>query len=53
MKIKDFIKQHRQEIDQIVYTYYTVAVTNDKTRYDWILNDEGLYRWAQQEGVNI
>lgn len=26
---------------------------NDAERRQWILNDEGLYRWAQNEGVNI
>lgn len=26
---------------------------NDKERRLWILNDEGLYRWARAEGVRI
>ncbi len=26
---------------------------NDRERKDWILNDEGLYRWARAEGVRI
>lgn len=26
---------------------------NDKERREWILNDEGLYRWARSEGVRI
>jgi hypothetical protein len=26
---------------------------NDSERREWILNDEGLYRWARQEGVRI
>lgn len=53
MRVKDFIAKHRQEIDRIVYTYYQVTVRNDKARLEWMLNDEGLYRWAHQEGVNI
>lgn len=53
MTIKDFIRKHRTEIDRIVYTYYQVTVRNDKTRLEWILSDEGLFRWAHQEGVNI
>lgn len=28
------------------------ALTN-KDRREWILNDEGLYRWARAEGVRI
>jgi hypothetical protein len=53
MKIKQFIKDHRKEIDRIVKMYYGDMVRNDKERHEWILSDEGLYRWAQQEGVNI
>lgn len=26
---------------------------SDKDRREWILNDEGLYRWARAEGVRI
>ena len=26
---------------------------NDSERRQWILNDEGLYRWARAEGVRI
>ena len=53
MTIKSFIQQHRQEIDQIVKQYYRVDITNDRARHEWLLNDEGLYVWAQREGVNI
>lgn len=53
MQIKQFIKIHRKEIDRIVKMYYGDIVYNDTQRYEWILSDEGLYRWAQQEGVNV
>ena len=53
MKVAQFIKLHRKEIDRIVRMYYGDVVSNDKERYEWLLTDEGLYRWAQQEGVNI
>jgi hypothetical protein len=26
---------------------------NDEERRLWVLNDEGLYRWARSEGVRI
>jgi hypothetical protein len=26
---------------------------NDSERRDWIMNDEGLYNWARQNGVRI
>lgn len=53
MTIKAFIKKHRYEIDAIVKQYYGQVTTNDKQRYEAILSDEGLYRWAHREGVNI
>jgi len=53
MRLQTFIHQHRKEIDRIVKQYYNVMPINDKERYEWLLSDEGLYRWAHQEGVNI
>lgn len=53
MTIKKFIREHRTEIDAIIKEYYGRIVTNDVDRHEWILNDEGLFRWAHQEGVNI
>lgn len=53
MHISTFIKQNRREIDEIVKIYYKKDVRNDEERYEWILDDEGLYRWAHREGVNI
>ena len=53
MQLKTFIKNNRREIDEIVKIYYRVLPRNDKERYIWILDDEGLYRWAHREGVNI
>ena len=53
MKVKDFIRKHREEIDSIVKEYYRITVSNDKERHEWLLNDEGLFRWAHREGVNI
>jgi hypothetical protein len=53
MSIKQFIKNNRREIDEIVKLYYGVYIRNDEERYTWLLDDEGLYRWAHREGVNI
>ncbi len=66
MTMRQFIQKHRTELDQvIVSTMYrhdgngghgTIppdAKLNDKERPEWILNDEGLYRWARSEGVRI
>mgnify|MGYP003390152441 CR=1 FL=1 len=53
MTVRQFIKTYRKEIDAIVKEYYGVIVTNDKDRHRWLLDDEGLYRMAHREGVNI
>ena len=53
MRIQTFIQSNRKEIDTIIQQYYKSLSNNDKERYEWILSDEGLYRWAHQEGVNI
>jgi hypothetical protein len=49
MKLSEFIKQHRQEIDDLIKSPYK----NDEERRQWILNDEGLYLWAKSEGVRL
>lgn len=53
MTVKDFIKKHREYIDHVVRDYYGIVITNDRQRKAWILDDEGLYRLAHIEGVNI
>jgi len=50
--IKTFIKENREEIDAIIKPH-TYGKINDEERKLWILNDESLYRWALEEGVNI
>ena len=67
MTIRDFIKAHRKELDEVINaeiyrwngnggkgTIPTPAPTyNDEERRQWILNNEGLYRWARSEGVKV
>jgi hypothetical protein len=40
---------HRMGTDH----YHEQKRFKDSERLQWILNDEGLYRWARSEGVNI
>ena len=47
--LDDFIKEHREEIDRATNSQYK----NDDERRLWVMNDEGLYRWARSEGVRI
>jgi len=49
MTLKQFIKENRQEIDACTKSHYK----NDEERRLWILNDEGLYKWARRSGVRI
>lgn len=56
MTLKQFIKQNRAELDACIARALGLDKTplpNDAERRLWILNDEGLYRWARSEGVRI
>lgn len=55
MTLRMFISKHRDELDECIRrvlndTDYRI---NDEERRQWVLNDEGLYRWARSEGVRI
>jgi hypothetical protein len=55
MTMRQFIKENRTELDKFIQE----VSGNDECRFNneerllWILNDEGLYRWARSEGVKI
>ena len=56
MTLKQFIKEHRAELDAFIAQALGEdrnPNANDNERRLWILNDEGLYRWARSEGVRI
>jgi hypothetical protein len=55
MRIRDFIKDNRKLIDDYLKDRYNnrAIVLNDKERYEWILNDETLYKFARKVGVKI
>jgi hypothetical protein len=56
MKLKNFIKKNRKEIDNIIQEILgpvSGVKLNDEERRQWIYNDESLYYWARQEGVKI
>ena len=54
MSMREFLKRNRKEIDEgIKQACPNIKPLNDREREMWVLNDEGLYNWARQEGVKI
>lgn len=67
MRMRDFIRQNRAELDAAINSALfrhdgnggpgTIPdpppQRNDSERQEWIMNDEGLYRWARSEGVPV
>lgn len=56
MTLTKFIRDNRAELDGIIARAQRLdynPLTNDEERRLWVLNDEGLYQWAQSEGVKI
>ncbi len=53
MTMRDFIKTNKEEIDACIrHACPNVSLSNEERRL-WILNEEGLYRWARSQGVRI
>jgi len=50
MSLTQFIKENKSEIDSAIKKVVPNARLNDGERRLWILNDEGLYRWARSCG---
>lgn len=53
MTLKNFIKENKEELDECIKRVYPDCKLNNEERRLWILNDEGLYRWAKSEGVRV
>lgn len=58
MTIRQFVKEHRKEIDGVIAKalgceVHEIPYRNDEERRIWLDNDEGLYNWARSEGVRI
>lgn len=47
MTMRAFIRANRAEITA------RTGAANDRERELWVLNDEGLYRWARRCGVPV
>lgn len=51
--LRDWIRENREMLDKEIQLLCPGAPKNDDERRLWVLNDEGLYRLARREGVNI
>jgi hypothetical protein len=51
--LREFLREHREELDEAIQRVAPGAPRNDYERELWIHNDEGLYRWARSEGVRL
>ena len=52
MTLKEFIKEHKEELVSLIQdTCGNLNKIDDNEIRLWILNDEGLYRWAKSENV--
>ena len=55
MTLATFIEENRGELDRLIRTCLDRPnfPLDDDEREMWINNDEGLYMWAQSEGVDF
>lgn len=53
MTMKEFIKEYKSEIDQVILKSSPGTRINNEERRLWVLNDYGLYQFARMEGVKI
>ena len=53
MTLRAFIRENRAALDVAIHRRLGDYPLNDEDRRQWILNDEGLYQWAQSEGVRV
>ena len=51
MTMEEFIDEHRAEIDAHIRRVVPNLDLDDEEREAWIMQDEGLYQWAQNKQV--
>ena len=52
MTKRDFIKEHREELDGYIQSVAKGSPKTDHERELWVDNDEGLYLWFKDEQRN-
>lgn len=53
MQLKQFIQDHKEEIDYVIQKSFRPAKITNAEREEWVMNDETLYLWARLEEVKI
>lgn len=54
MSKREWLKQNRAELNRIIHAKLgDNRSLNDDDRWEWVMNDEGLYNWARRDGVNV
>ena len=53
MEMREFLTDNREEIDAAIRTVDSQGPRDDRERELWIANDESLYAWAIDEGVDV
>jgi hypothetical protein len=53
ISLREFLREHREELDEAIQRVAPGAPRNDYEREMWVRNDEGLYNWARSEGVRL
>ena len=53
MKLLTFIRENETELDRIIHRVNPGFDINDNERELWILNDESLWNWAKDSGVDL
>jgi len=53
LSLRDFIKLNKTEIDAAIHSVNPDYRINDEERRQWVMNSEGLYKWAKRSGVRL
>ena len=53
MTMREFIRENRTRLDKIIRLRVPNLTIDDAERRMWIENDQSLYEWAREEGVDL
>ena len=54
ISLRNWVREHREELDRAIrLACPNIGNLNDTERAQWVQNDEGLYRRAKSEHVDV